>query len=295
MILRLKRVFTLILILTVTLSTATRTSAAEASEEKWFSVTGDVIQKSKDSITLLSKEKERTFSIKGAEIRYTGEILKGDCVKVIYSSKDRSNAVEIRMVKASKSHSVIYLTFDDGPDNKNTTSIIKTLLKHQAGGTFFFTGKNMSANREAVKAVHDNGFTIGLHGYTHIAFTKMSEAVLKTELNKSNELLYDITGKYSYLTRPPYGRTSTSVDRTLESMGQKKCMWTIDTRDWEKKEASAVLNYIMRCKLRPGDIVLMHSGYGQSRSAQALPQIIEYVRSQGLEPVNIPENKRNQQ
>lgn len=287
---RLKHMLTFILAITFIVLLRPPVYAVESAdpEEKRFVVTGVVTGITKDSITVLSKEKERVFSLKRADIKYNGKILTDDIVKIIYGSKDKKSAQEIHMVTPSKAHSVVYLTFDDGPDAVNTPSIIKTLVKYKAGGTFFFTGKNMLAYKPVVKSAHDNGFAIGLHGYDHTSFAKLSEAGLRDDVNKTNGVLYSITKRYSVLTRPPYGSMNNSAKNTLSSMGMKNCLWTVDTRDWAKKDASEVLLSIKQHPLRSGDVILMHSGTGQSRSAQVLPQIIEYLRSQGFEPVNLP-------
>lgn len=289
---RLKRIFMFIIVAFLTVSAGEPVCAEgtvnPAPGEQLFSVTGVVVMISDDSITVLAKEKEREFSIKGAVIKYCGKVLTDDVVRIVYCLTDKRSALEIQMVTLSDAHEVIYLTFDDGPDAANTSSIINTLAKYKAGGTFFFTGTSMLAYKTVVKAAYDNGFAIGLHGYAHTSFAKMSEAGLRYDINRTNEVLYSITGKYSSMTRPPYGDMNSSARNTLSSMGFKNYFWTVDTRDWEKKNSADVLDNIKSADLRSGDIILMHSGPGQSLSAQMLPQIIEYVRSRGLEPVNLP-------
>lgn len=337
---KLKRILPLVLIavIIVLFHTSAYAQADAAAGEQWFGVTGTVTGVSKESITVLSKEKKRTFLLDGTKITYSGGILPDDIVKIIYSSADRKKAYEIRMITPSKAHAndiydikgtaksiygaswdnmlawrrgakqyagkyrgvvsvnktpvekVVYLTFDDGPDAVNTPSIINTLVKYKAGGTFFFTGTNMLAHKSVVKSAYDKGFAIGLHGYDHTRFSALSETGLKNDINKTNNVFYGITGKYSGLTRPPYGDMNDSVINTLSSMDQQVVLWSTDTLDWAQKDSSEILRNI-KDNLRPGEIILMHSGQSGKLSAQVLPQIIEYIRSQGYELANLPERK----
>ncbi|MDR2736851.1 MAG: polysaccharide deacetylase family protein [Gracilibacteraceae bacterium] len=183
-------------------------------------------------------------------------------------------------INANTSTGLIYLTFDDGPGSQNTPQIINILREHNIAATFFCTGKSMEAHPEIIKQLAGNGFAIGLHGWDHKRFTAMSETELIHQIEQSNELLHSLTGRFTTITRPPYGDINETVIETLAAQNQKVFLWSIDTMDWAQKDPQDVLRNIQD-NLRPGDIILMHCGDGQPLTARILPDIIQYIRDQG--------------
>ena len=62
---------------------------------------------------------------------------------------------------------VAYLTFDDGPDNKNTLAILDILKANGIHGTFYVTGKMCEENPTVLKRIFEEGHAIGNHSYDH--------------------------------------------------------------------------------------------------------------------------------
>ena len=62
---------------------------------------------------------------------------------------------------------VVYLTFDDGPNDKNTPRILEILKKENIKATFFLTGQNVARYPDVVKQIYQSGNAMGLHSYTH--------------------------------------------------------------------------------------------------------------------------------
>lgn len=183
---------------------------------------------------------------------------------------------------------VVYLTFDDGPDTKNTLKVMNTLLNYNVGGTFFFTGQNMPSNPKLVKQIYDNGFTVGSHGYNHSSFKYMSFETLAGQINKTNEILASITGEKCGIVRPPYGDFNNTTIANLANLNQRVYLWSSDTNDWAKSSSGPILEYVKNT-LKPGDIILMHSGAGQPLAAEVLPQIIEFAKSKGYSIESLPD------
>jgi peptidoglycan/xylan/chitin deacetylase (PgdA/CDA1 family) len=57
-------------------------------------------------------------------------------------------------------------------------------------------------------------------------------------------------------------------------------LWSIDTLDWSDKQVSSILKNVTD-NLRPGDIILMHSNGDKGVTADALPYVIEAIKSRG--------------
>lgn len=183
---------------------------------------------------------------------------------------------------------VVYLTFDDGPDLINTVSVMNTLIEYNAGATFFFTGENIERYGDVVKQVYDNGFTIGLHSYDHASLPELTEAGVISQLEITNTLLEDITGKRASIMRPPYGDINDTVIETIRTLDERIYMWSLDTLDWAQNDKNEILRNIKE-NLRPGDIILMHAFVGQSLAPEILPEIIEFIQSQGYQMKALPE------
>ena len=55
----------------------------------------------------------------------------------------------------------VCLTFDDGPNNPNTTKVLEVLKKHNIRAVFFVIGKNIQGNESILKQVVDEGHLAG--------------------------------------------------------------------------------------------------------------------------------------
>ena len=68
----------------------------------------------------------------------------------------------------------IYLTFDAGYENGNTSAILDALKKHQVPATFFVVGNFLSQNPDLIKRMEKEGHIIGNHTMTHPNMSKIS-------------------------------------------------------------------------------------------------------------------------
>ena len=61
----------------------------------------------------------------------------------------------------------MYLTFDDGPSEENTSTVLDILKAHNIKATFFVVGENVEKHPEIAKRIVEEGHTIGIHCYHH--------------------------------------------------------------------------------------------------------------------------------
>jgi peptidoglycan-N-acetylglucosamine deacetylase len=152
---------------------------------------------------------------------------------------------------------VIAITFDDGPHPVNTPEILD-ILKDRAKATFFCIGSKMEGNESLVKRMNSEGHLIGTHSYSHSYwFDFFSSSRMKTELLKSAETVFNITGKKPLLFRPPYGVINPMLKIALDSFSYHIIGYSNRSLDTVIKDENKVLERLMR-KLSPGDIVLLH-------------------------------------
>ena len=114
--------------------------------------------------------------------------------------------------------------------------------------------------------------------------TDLTNAEIKQQLSKTNNILDDAIGyDLAYSLRPPYGGYS---DRVLNTVGTPCYYWSVDTRDWESRNANAAYNMFMKYA-KDGSIVLMHDLYGTTVTAAL--NAIDTLKKQGFEFVTLNE------
>ncbi|WP_240613592.1 polysaccharide deacetylase family protein [Pueribacillus theae] len=194
--------------------------------------------------------------------------------------------------KANTNQKVIALTFDDGPDRRFTPQILDVLNKHHVKGTFFLLGTRVEKYPDVAKRIQNEGHVIGNHTYWHPELTKTSVKNMKWEVKKNEEAIQSITNFKTQLFRAPYGALDDDLVDELSKMGYRGVGWSIDTEDWKSLSSKEIKQNILN-DIHPGAIILMHSAghwtQDLSGTAEALDEVIPYLRKKGYEFVTIPE------
>lgn len=186
--------------------------------------------------------------------------------------------------QAAGSTKLIALTFDDGPSAANTGRLLDGLKARGAHVSFFMTGQNAKRNPSLVKRAYEEGHQICSHTYDHALLTNLKNSDIKSQLDKTNKILDDAIGyDLSYCLRPPYGGYN---DRVLSTANTPCYYWSVDTRDWESRNANSAYNMFLRYA-RDGSIVLMHDLYGTTVTAAL--NAIDTLQKQGYEFVTLSE------
>jgi peptidoglycan/xylan/chitin deacetylase (PgdA/CDA1 family) len=178
------------------------------------------------------------------------------------------------------------LTIDDGPSSAFVQQVAKTLKDHHATATFFVIGRNIQKDPGALKIIHQNGFEIGNHSFSHRRFTGLSKDEIQKEISETSCLVEEIVGKKPIYVRPPQGAYNQKTVKTIEDMGLKMALWTIDPKDWRRRDGpnpEQTVNYIT-CRLRPGAIILLHE---KRNTWKALPILLNYLDRQGYQGVSL--------
>ena len=151
----------------------------------------------------------------------------------------------------------IALTFDDGPASQ-THAILDVLKRENVTAGFFSIGKNAAANPELVKRWDNEGHLIGNHSYNHgFNFDWQSTATMARELEQTNQVIEQITGRKPKLFRPPYGVTNPNLARAVKRTGMISVGWSIRSFDTTAKDPQQLLHRILN-QLNDGDVILLH-------------------------------------
>lgn len=192
---------------------------------------------------------------------------------------------------------LVALTFDDGPYAEITPKILAILNEHQVKATFFLIGYSMIKHPEMVRDIRLAGHELGNHTFDHVRLDFFYNQDMSEQLSSVNDLYYQILGEHPKWFRPPGGRYNRMVAEVVKKNNLKALGWSINANDFlyanqvyseldleEKIQRSMLL---LKNNLAPGSIILMHNG--NKLSVALLPQIIDYVYSQGYEFVTISE------
>lgn len=178
---------------------------------------------------------------------------------------------------------MVALTFDDGPDGAKTGRLLDALEQYGAHATFFVVGSRIPGDEETIKRASSIGCEIGNHSYSHSKLTALDDAAVANEINSVAETIKSLTGQNIVICRPPYGAID---DRVQAIINAPVILWSIDTRDWETRNAAQTIANIQQ-NVQDGDIILMHDIHAESIDAAV--QIIPWLQEQGYQLVTVSE------
>lgn len=178
---------------------------------------------------------------------------------------------------------MLALTFDDGPKAGNTERIVEALKKTNSRATFFVVGQMVELHPELVQLAYDAGCQIGNHTYSHLDLKKLSPDDVKSQIYKTSNLVYNITGEYTMAGRPPYGSINDTVRETISIPWFN---WNIDTLDWKYRDAAYVKKYVLE-NASDGSVILMHDLH--STTADAMVETIPELVNRGYQLVTMDE------
>lgn len=191
--------------------------------------------------------------------------------------------MEQELMEQSQAHPEVALTFDDGPSPKYTPLLLDGLKERNVRVTFFLLGKNVKENQELVQRMQAEGHLLGNHTYNHVQLNKIPETTARQEILKTNNEIYEATGKYPEYMRPPYGAWKKNMELCVEML---PVFWDIDTLDWKSQNVDAILKAAGE-EPEDGSIILMHDEYQTSVEAALL--IIDRLKEKGYEFVTVDE------
>lgn len=177
----------------------------------------------------------------------------------------------------------VALTFDDGPHPVWTPPILRLLRQHHVKATFCVLGERAEANPELIRQIVADGHTLCDHTMTHDAnLPESAETIQVTEIDGALRAIHKAApGAPVPYYRAPEGTFSQPIQTLVASMGMRSLFWSIDTLDWTKPGAAAIVRSV-RDAISVGDVVLMHDGGGdRSETVQALEQLLPWLVAEG--------------
>ena len=182
---------------------------------------------------------------------------------------------------------MIALTFDDGP-SEETDRILSVLAKYDARATFCVQGMNVNTYPATVKRAVALGNEIASHTWSHPKLTEKSAKTIRSQLERTNEVVREVTGGYEIrVLRPPYGSYNKNVKSICKDLNMVIATWQVDTLDWSTRSTSKTYQAIMKGAKTSGVIILCHDLYSSTAAAveKAVPELVE----KGVQLVTVSE------
>ena len=189
----------------------------------------------------------------------------------------------------SDGHKIAYLTFDDGPSANTTLGILKTLDAYKIKATFFIIGNMAIRYPDLVKKEFEDGQSIENHTYSHnYRYIYSDTNVFIQDVNKCESVLKSILGNNfnGKLVRFPggsFGGKLKPFREALNNAGYNYIDWNDITGDAEGQNipVNELLNNLEKyTKGKQHVVILMHDASTKATTVQALPQVINYLKSQ---------------
>lgn len=196
--------------------------------------------------------------------------------------------------KYGKVHNQVLLTFDDGPDPVYTPQVLDILQKEKVPAAFFVVGMEAENNLPLLKRIYNEGHEIGNHTFTHPNIAAVSTERAATELESTRLLIEAVTGRSTVLFRAPYdadAEPSSIAELKPVALSRRNNYYTvgesIDPNDWEKGVTADDIyeRTISQYEANPekGIILLHDAGGNRQATVAALPRIIHYFKSRGVQ------------
>ncbi|MFJ9903244.1 polysaccharide deacetylase family protein [Streptomyces sp. NPDC101152] len=173
------------------------------------------------------------------------------------------------------------LTFDDGPDPRYTPHILDTLAKYEVHATFFVCGEQADWNRDLLARMADEGHVVGNHTWSHPLLTTLTRAQIRSELQRTSDVIEDAYGDKPQWFRAPYGAWNRATFQLEAELGMEPLAWTVDTEDWTTPGTGSIVHAVEH-GAAPGVVVLSHDAGGdRSQSVQALREYLPRLLDSG--------------
>ncbi len=176
------------------------------------------------------------------------------------------------------------VTYDDGPNATYTPMLLDILEQHGAVATFFEVGYRVERWPQFIPRMEAMHCEVANHTWDHAALRRLTREGVMSQVQRTDAVIEAVTGHKVNLMRCPGGNSN---DTVAEAVGHPIIYWTIDTRDWEVRNAANVIAHVKNDADLDGDIILMHSNYAST--VEASRTIIPYILNQGCQTVTVTE------
>ena len=211
-------------------------------------------------------------------------IFKTDNVKV------SGGKYEVPIYSVNTNEKQVAISFDvNWAEHDYLEEILDVLDKHNASATFFIMGGWVNYSEEnltKLKSIYERGNEIGNHSYKHPNFSTISEERMKDEIEKTNEVIKEVTGAETKLFRFPSGDYNEKSCKYVRSLNMIPIQWDVDSVDW-REEGEEIEFKRVKDNLKEGSIILFHNN--AKYTAHNLEKLLSYLEEKRYKTANVSE------
>ena len=208
---------------------------------------------------------------------------------IIWERQEKGLPIVLPYLEPYETESTVYLTFDDGPDDKVTPQILDILKAEGVKATFYVCGNMVEAYPDVLRRIFNEGHAIGNHSYNH-RYDELYKSPwsFMEQIIQTDTAIKNVIGVRPFIIRAPggVGMFSENYWTMVEDCGYIEHDWNVLTEDATpaKPNASQQINNVLKYL---GDnpprsvIILMHSNSDKAETVKALPELIHFLRDWG--------------
>lgn len=208
---------------------------------------------------------------------------------IIWERQEKDLPIVLPELDPYYTESTVYLTFDDGPDDRITPQILDILKAEGVKATFYVCGNMVEANPNVLRRIFNEGHAIGNHSYNH-RYDELYKSPwsFMEQIIKTDTAIKDVIGVRPFIIRAPggVGMFSANYWTMIDACGYIEHDWNVLTEDAtpSKPNASTQVNNVLKYL---GDnpprsvIILMHCNADKDETVKALPELIHFLRDWG--------------
>jgi peptidoglycan/xylan/chitin deacetylase (PgdA/CDA1 family) len=195
-------------------------------------------------------------------------------------------AVEPTAIKSLKpAGRLVAITVDDGIPLD--TRMLDVFEENGVHGTAFVLGTFAKSRPDLLQRMVAGGWEIANHSWDHKNLKSLSEAGLRSELDKTQQAISAVTGNQAPYLRPPGGAYDKRVQKIAGDMGYRIIMWNRSLADTSSSATAGQLYRNAVNGVQPGDIILCH--WGRPHTYEAMRMILPELKRKGFTVVSISE------
>ena len=201
---------------------------------------------------------------------------------ILWERQEKGLPIVLPDLEPYYGESTVYLTFDDGPDDKVTPQILDILKAEGVKATFYVCGNMVEAYPNVLKRIFDEGHAIGNHSYNH-RYDELYKSPwgFMEQIIQTDNAIKNVIGVRPFIIRAPggVGMFNANYWTMIADCGYVEHDWNALTEN-ASTQVNNVLKYL-------GDnppssvIILMHSNSDKQETVKALPELIHFLRDWG--------------
>ena len=185
----------------------------------------------------------------------------------------------------------VWLTIDDGPDPRDTPTMLDLLAKHGAKASFFAIGKKAAAHPDLCRRIVAEGHSLENHSPSHPSglWWAMPRRWVRSDLERATATLIEAGGDFPRYFRSPVGMNNAGVHPAAARLGLRVVGWSSEGRDGCPAAPTTIVRRIMRT-VSPGAIILLHESGGSRHRALTLSRLLDQLGKANFRCVLPPES-----